>query len=174
MEGTVEFMTGDTNHTSRYTETQEKSVSDEYASCERDADARNSGEMGKEISEGDRLDQVLAGHGMNRSRLAAVSGVGATTLQGWYNALQKGTITDKVWGKLARALQAAGIDPKEVRPSAAVPGKTKPEEVMPALLDIIQRRDRAMLTLALELLTVEDPGSRFLLVSLVRSAIDKL
>lgn len=163
-------MMSDTENTVSHSGPQQKT----HTACALPAKGRESVEMGKDENEGQRLDQVLAGHGLNRAKLAKIAKVGASTVQGWFEALRRGDITDSTWHKLARALQAANINPNEVRPTAEIPTKTRAAELVPALLDIVERKDRGLINFMLELLTVEDANDRDTLVAILRSALRKL
>lgn len=170
MEGIKENMTGNTENTDSYADSQLKS----YPGCARDEFARESATMGKEENEGVRLDQVLAGHGLNRAKLAKIAKVGPSTVQGWYEGLRRGDITESTWHKLARALIAAEIDPNEVRPGAEIPTKTRAATLIPALWDVLESRDRTVINLMLELVTVDDSNERETIAAVLRSALRKL
>lgn len=159
-------MGGDENNATWHTESQAKSTT----ACAPSANSRESPQMSRDENLGTRLDQVLSSHGINRAKLAKIAGVGASTVQNWFHQLQRGEITESVWHKLARALQAANIDPSEVRPGAEVPTKSNAAMLIPRVMDI---DDREFLTLSLELLTVAGQADRDAIVAVIRSKLRK-
>lgn len=121
--------------------------------------------------DGTRLDRALAGHGLNRSKLAKKWGVAGSTVQKWYDALRDGTITDSMWHSCASALQKVGIDPSEVRPGASVPTRTRAA----GLIDPIMSVDSpAVLTLLREVLDLESEDDRETVRKLVNAKLKKL
>lgn len=161
-------MTDFTKHTPGAFDVQEKA----HVRCANSDHGGQSVHMApREENLGDRLDQVLAAHGLNRARLAKKAKVSPSTTQKWVDALRRGDITASSWHSCARALIAAGIDPNEVRPGAPTPTKSRMAELLPLLMEV---SDPATLSLMLELLTVESDDDREALAVYLRTALRKL
>lgn len=168
VEGTESFMTGDTKNTPGAL----KEQAPVHTHCANFDQGGQSMHMApRDEDQGLRLDQALAARGLNRSKLAKKVGVSASSAQKWFNALSRGDITESMWHSCARALQAVGIDPADVRPGAKVPSKT----AMAALVGpIMAINDRTFLHLLLETLSLEDSSDRETLQSIVKALLMKL
>lgn len=165
-------MSGVENDSAQYLPRQQEVHNTVDAVCAPARNARESALMApREENLGDRLDQVLAAHGLNRARLAKKAKVSPSTTQKWVDALRRGDITASSWHSCARALIAAGIDPNEVRPGAPTPTKSRMAELLPLLMEI---SDPPTLSLMLELLTVESDDDREALAVYLRTALRKL
>lgn len=127
--------------------------------------------MAKEERGGERLDRVLKAHGLNRSKLAEKTGVAASTVQKWYNALQKNNISDESWRSCAHALQRVQVDPDDVRPGVPVPTRTRAADLIDPILNL---ESKEFLSLILEVLTLDSEDDRETIQKLVKNRLQKI
>lgn len=144
-----------------------------YVVCAEDDSHRESEPMATKDTErgGHRLDRILKAHGLTRGGLAKKVGVAPSTVQKWFNALQKGEITDESWMSCARALQLAGIDPQEVRPGAPIPVVSSVADLIHPIMDV---KSKDILELLARVLALDSDHDRTIVRELVNAQMKKI
>jgi len=114
-----------------------------------------------------RLDIVLAQHRLNRSKLAKLAKVSASTVQKWNDALIRGDMSATSWQSCVAALREAGIDPAEVRPGIEVPTEIRIADLIAPIVNI---ESRETLRLILDVLSL-DNHHREIIVAIVKAEL---